>query len=173
MNVKRVEIVVGVCAVIISTCAMFISIWQAIEVRNFNRQGLMPNLQFERLIYKEHEKIGLKVANKGTGPAIIKRVILNYGDYFETNGTGQYAWFELNKQHNLIKNGIKLYWFEKDYILSPNDEVFIVWMNTEHIIDSQERHFNDFLNVFKMSIFYDSVYEDERVTHYKFQPLIK
>lgn len=63
---------VDLCAIIVSVCALFVSVYSAHLQRKHNRLSVMPLISLFTMDYDN--EIGFQIQNRGTGPLIIKRL---------------------------------------------------------------------------------------------------
>ena len=70
------EKVVSLAAIIISTLALIVSIWQAKDNRDFNKLSIKPHLQVNPKLTGDKES-GLYLENAGTGTAFIDSVTVS------------------------------------------------------------------------------------------------
>ncbi|WP_444910410.1 hypothetical protein [Microbulbifer sp. TRSA005] len=66
----------GIIAIIISVFALAVSVWQAVDNRNFNKLSIRPHLQVSPNLTSVSES-GLYLENAGTGTAFIHSIKLN------------------------------------------------------------------------------------------------
>lgn len=67
------EIIVGVCAIIISVISLFTSFYFSKKAREHNIKSVLPIPYFDRSDFEN--QIHIKIFNKGTGPLLIKEIL--------------------------------------------------------------------------------------------------
>lgn len=71
---EETKLLISICAVIVSFCALGLSVWQAYVGRRHNRLSVRPHLQIHHMIEKNNRIMILK--NCGIGPAILTKMEL-------------------------------------------------------------------------------------------------
>lgn len=74
---------IEISAVIVSLCALFLTVYQTIETQNHNELSVKPHLVFEQ------NNDGIILKNNGLGPAVFKFLKIEYGkDEYDYNVDG-------------------------------------------------------------------------------------
>lgn len=65
------ENVISLCAAIVALCSLSVSIFEARATRRHNRNSVRPILQLHRIWHHEGGRTGVRLSNRGLGPAIV------------------------------------------------------------------------------------------------------
>ena len=68
--------VLSLTAIIISVCALFVTIFQSRQIVKHNKLSVTPHLTFDSFVDEDEGTISLSISNTGVGPAIISEFIL-------------------------------------------------------------------------------------------------
>lgn len=117
---ENTELVTAWAAIVISACALFVTLWQVSVTRRHNELSVKPMLAIKEH-YSEEGNIGcfsFCLQNSGVGPAIIKDFILLDGDKEIARNNGKlYSEFLEDKIRNCHNRGIGF--------LTPNGAVSV------------------------------------------------
>jgi hypothetical protein len=126
----RTEVFIGLMATIVSGCALAVSVYQSFMMKKQLSASVWPHLEYN----VSHSKAAVKItfSNKGIGPAIIEKTVLNFqgkpiSDYSEILRIV----FKGNEKYVANYTYSK---FDTEMVISPNDEIVILEMNSDTTI---------------------------------------
>lgn len=104
-----VEKIAAYSTVLISICALALSIFSAIESQKHDRISVQPRLEFTNSHAKTADEAGIYLENNGLGPAFVTDLRI----YFNGNRMGHWqnaAYAAAIENENLFKNIELVYW---------------------------------------------------------------
>ncbi|WP_406734394.1 hypothetical protein RJD39_21530 [Vibrio scophthalmi] len=120
------ESVISFTSLAIALIAVFVTVWQGIETREYNKNSLKPYLTAAPMLTGIEGKNGIYVTNDGVGPAFIKGAILTVNgkrfDLSRNSWPSVYEYLGLEKlchSESWFKNGSALKAGEKMTLLAP------------------------------------------------------
>lgn len=141
------QTLVGLSAIILSVCALGVSIYQAQIMRETQRATVWPFIEI--LPSNNNGESSLGIYNKGIGPAMIKTVSLKVDDKPFKN------WRQLFDQY-AAEDEVAFIWSSvSGRVLAPNDVVKAIQLKTE---DAQA--FQSAMRGMEFRICYCSVYKE-------------
>jgi hypothetical protein len=162
--VDAFTICIGSCAFIVSCFALIISIWQGSETRKNYRLSAKPYVSFIDSFIAGSDFVGIKITNKGLGPAIIKDILISFNSH-----TG----FNINQQYDFslyIKNKLKVHKkaqinfsaIDRDAMLMAGESIDLVFLDKS---DNDEliKQLHNVIDGSSITIFYQSLYGEDFV----------
>lgn len=147
---RRFDRINSIALLVIAVSALFISIWQGIENRNFNKLSLRPYLKYDFSSSDEGLSIGIR--NAGQGVAIIKDMkVLIDGRPYET---WESALAAVSPDIEILKRA----WVNDDEIITPSESLTLVEMTSVDFGDKE----------LKVEITFESIYEERQVRDFAY-----
>ena len=141
------QTLVGLSAIILSVCALGVSIYQAKIMRETQRATVWPFIEILPSNYGGETSLG--VYNKGIGPAMIQTVYLTVDDKPFQN------WRQLF-DHYATDDKIPFTWSSiSGRVLAPNDLIKAIQLESE-----DARAFQSVMGTMELNICYCSVYKE-------------
>ncbi len=90
-NSNRSDRIVSISAVVVASCALFVSLFQSCETIQHQKLSVLPRIGFEKNFWRGAKSIGIKVMNQGVGPARVDRFQVHV-DNVAVKGRGGEMW---------------------------------------------------------------------------------
>ncbi|NNN49718.1 hypothetical protein [Vibrio sp. 2-2(8)] len=152
-----VDTIISLTSIFIASLALLVAIWQGIVTRKHNRLSVRPRLQFDYLISKNYEVVGLCLRNSGTGPLLIDDIALfRNNKKFDISASSYQALFPSLKTSDFTFNI-----FSKGFVVASNECYWII--STKRHVESDEVYQLILSNLsnFSVNISYKSIYEEQ------------
>jgi len=152
------DVITGLCALIVSVCALGLSIWQGFETRKNYRLSVVPRLGVIFRFSSDSEFCGISLKNFGIGPAIIEEISI------ELNGKSFNYLTQPWPFLKLIQSGIKLEKKHTIHCVEIDPGNYLPAKETQQIIflkDFSKEEMNAFLKVLlgvSITVGYKSIY---------------
>ncbi|MGK5557920.1 hypothetical protein ACSNOI_40580 [Actinomadura kijaniata] len=144
---------IAICATAIALVSLATSIFEARAVRQHNRHAVRPLL--ELWIYRHDDQAGIKIVNRGLGPAIVTHTTLTIDD----NPVGPWEIATLRELRDSLPVRPRLTTFEGPRALSAGYEGPLLSLAN---YDRQEHHwFWELIHRMELEIHYESLYGGE------------
>ncbi len=115
---RKFDRINSIALLVIAVSALFISIWQGIENRNFNKLSLRPYLKYDFTNNAEGLSIGIR--NAGQGVAIIKDMEVL------VDGRAYQGWESALKAISEDVEILKMAWINDDEIITPSEKLMLI-----------------------------------------------
>lgn len=148
MKKKSLEKLSNYSIILISICALFVSVWQINISQNHNKLSVKPYLDYH--LTQQDSTLTVSISNAGFGPAIIKKIMFNY------NGNEYNSLEELLTVSNEIKNRLGSFQYKKNSIIPAEQKKLLLKLKGMEL-----------RNV-RVKMKYETIYEDKGVFEFNF-----
>lgn len=147
---RRFDRINAISLLIIAASALFISIWQGIENRNFNKLSLKPYLKYD--FTNGVEGLSISIRNAGQGVAIVKsmQVLIDEEPY----NSWQSALKVISDDIEILQEA----WVDDEEIITPSERLMLIKMMPA---DFQNKEL-------KIRITFESIYEESQVREFSY-----
>ncbi|GEM_PF-2697067 len=115
---RKFDRINSIALLVIAVSALFISIWQGIENRNFNKLSLRPYLKYD--FTNNAEGLSISIRNAGQGVAIIKDMEVL------VDGRAYQGWESALKAISEDVDILKMAWINDDEIITPSEKLMLI-----------------------------------------------
>lgn len=147
---RRFDRINAVSLLIIAASALFISIWQGMENRNFNKLSLKPYLKYD--FANDSEGLSISIRNAGQGVAIVKRMQVLIDEVSYTSW--QSALKTISDDIQILQEA----WVDDEEIITPSERLVLIKMMP---VDFQNKEL-------KVRITFESIYEESQVREFSY-----
>jgi hypothetical protein len=152
--------VIGVSAAIIALSALFVAVWQGVQIRKHNRLSTRPLLVFFNALEHTCSLPVLNLTNNGLGPAIIKESKI----YLDNNSVGplnEESWVSIGDKVDLFRKGFYAMGIYKNEPILPADSLNLIWIEAEKFNKEDWEHLISSMNRIKIFMKYESIYGEQ------------
>lgn len=121
---RKFDQINSIALLVIAVSALFISVWQGIENRNFNKLSLRPYLKYD--FSNSADGLSVSIRNAGQGVAIVKgmQVLIDEKPY-ESWKTALKA---ISEDIEILNEA----WIYDDQIVTPSEKLMLIKMTPIH-----------------------------------------
>jgi hypothetical protein len=149
------EIVVAICAVVISIAALAVSVGQTWLTHDHNKKSVRPVLQFGN-VYRQGQRAGLILKNVGLGPAKIVRSEV----HLDGRLIGEYSQETVNRVRDTLKQRPSASTFRSGtYLPADYDDFLLSLAEYDKEEDKELAHLID--DRLTIKFVYESLYGDK------------
>lgn len=147
---RKFDRINSIAFLIIAASALFISIWQGIENRNFNKLSLKPYLKYD--FSNTDEGLSISIRNAGQGVAIVKgmRVLVDE----KPHGSWKSALASISEEIEILKET----WVYNEAIFTPSEKLTLIKMTPVDFNNKQ----------LKIEITFESIYEESQMREFSY-----
>ncbi len=147
---RRFDRINSIALLVIAASALFISIWQGIENRNFNKLSLKPYLKYD--FSNNEEGLSIAIRNAGQGVAIVKsmQVLIDEEPYT--------SWQSALKAISDDIEILQEVWVDDEEIITPSERLMLIKMIP---VDFQNKEV-------KVKITFESIYEERQLREFSY-----
>lgn len=166
MSIQLVDILaifIGFCALVVSICAIVISIWQGSETRKNYHLSVTPFISIFGNWVIESDFIGIKIENKGIGPAIINNIIIKIDDQILCDIYTQFELLNYLFENTKFSGVSKLCYhtFSIGEMISADEKIPYIWLDdTDKVNASYITAFQEALKKVTIMVHYKSIYNE-------------
>ncbi len=155
----NINLLVGLSAVFMSACALYVSIQQVKIMRSQQKSTMFPYITIST--FYNSEGYGIRLKNSGNGLAKINSYkIYNDSIYFRD-------WFDvlqtLSPKLNINYNNISTVGSIRDEIITPNEEVNLIFLKWTE----DSRKFEKYMSSLNAEVCYSSLLEESWIVNQK------
>ena len=160
-------IILSLTALVVSVCALGLSIWEGFETRKNYRLSVIPFIEIDGRFASDLDKVGIILINRGIGPAIIVDIEIIYKDQ-KYNYLSEPLKFISEFSNNLLQFDIDDFGYNflgPSTYISVDQELPIIFLNK-----SEYHHVSKFRKSFyetSITVRYKSVYGDSFSKHFE------
>ena len=123
---RRAEAVRLWTPIIVSCCAIGLTVFQAYAIRRHNRLSVAPRLDTRWQYDGRADEIAISLVNVGLGPAVVKSVVLHHNGE-ELGPSNLQTCFELSRRHGREGDDWDTRCFDpgEEYFMRPGDSVLV------------------------------------------------
>lgn len=156
-----------IAAILVSACALFLTIYQAMAARKHNRITVRPHLTtfIDKHSSPDSRRVDVTLSNNGLGPAVIK----SFEPLFNGSPTG--ATDSKSLEHFVADNlGLQIHpspsyfsFLNPGYIMAADSEMKIASFAVVMSLSMKDEAIQSALSQFEIRITYQSLYEEDFV----------
>ena len=147
---RKLDRINSIAFLIIAASALFISIWQGIENRNFNKLSLKPYLKYD--YSNSAEGLTISIRNAGQGVAVVKSMEVLIDEKVYTSWES--ALTAISEEIEILNYA----WVDDDEIITPSERLTLIKMMP---VDFQNKQL-------KIKITFESIYEERQVGEFSY-----
>ena len=147
---RKLDRIHSIAFLIIAASALFISIWQGIENRNFNKLSLKPYLKYD--YSNSAEGLTISIRNAGQGVAVVKSMEVLIDEKVYTSWES--AMTAISEEIEILNYA----WVDDDEIITPSERLTLIKMMP---VDFQNKQL-------KIKITFESIYEERQVGEFSY-----
>jgi hypothetical protein len=163
--------ITAIGTVVIALAALALSLWQFRASRTHNKLSVRPLLVFDASYDPTVRGFGLRVSNKGVGPAVILefRILVDGKD--ET-ASAPHPWADALMKLDLNYKFVQHFSLGSDTAVSPEETVPLITADPDQITEDMVHHMKNRLPRIGIVISYQSVYGEHFTVRHQGNPEI-
>ena len=145
---------------IIALLALGLTLWEAHLIRHHNRLSVRPVLTFSLNIdhtSEIHDFVGVRLNNKGLGPAFIRRILF-YSDDKQIGEIGLHTSVPLLTQVGLVGPQFRIYQFHSFDVLQPDKSLLLLFLRRDHATPDNIKRLDEVIATMTAAVLYESAY---------------
>ena len=169
LDANTLQVITAIGTVVIALAALALSVWQFRASHTHNKLSVRPLLVFDASYDPTVRGFGLRVSNKGVGPAVISdfRILVDGKD--ET-ASAPHPWANALRKLDLNYTFLQHFSLGSDTAISPQETIPLITTDQDQIGENMVHHMKNRLPRIGIVISYQSVYGEHFTVRHEGNP---
>ncbi len=169
LDANNLQVITAIATVVIALAALVLSLWQFRASRIHNKLSVRPLLVFDASYDPTVRGFGLRVSNKGVGPAVMLdfRVL---ADGKDETASAPHPWADALRKVDLNYTFVQHFSLGLDTAISPQETVPLITADQDQISGDIVHHMKNRLPRIGIVISYKSVYGEHFTVRHEGNP---